>query len=83
MQDVNNQPLLRGKSKSLADHREFLIGKKSHEFVVFGDNILECLTLLNPAVEQSDIWQFEYVVYGPIDQPLYVFTSKSGKVISV
>lgn len=83
MQDVNNQPLLRGKSRSLAEHHEFVSGKESHEFIVFGDNILECLTLLNPAVEQSDIWHFEYVVYEPIDQPLYVFTSKSGKVISV
>jgi hypothetical protein len=83
MQDVNNQPLLRGNSRSLADHHEFVSGKVNYEFVLFGDNILECLTLLNPAVEQSDIWQFEYVVYEPIDQPIYVFTSTSGKVISV
>jgi hypothetical protein len=83
MQDVNNQPLLRGKSRRLAEHHEFLDGKKNHEFIVFGDNILECFTLLNPAVEQTDIWRFEYVVYEPIDQPIYVFTTKKGAVISI
>ena len=83
MQDVNNQHLLRGKIKSLAEHKSFTEGSYHAEFILFGDNLLECFTLLNPAIEQEDIWSFQYVVYEPIDQPIYVFKTYSGKIISI
>ena len=83
MQDVNNQHLLRGKIKSLAEHKSFTEGFNRAEFILFGDNLLECFTLLNPAIEQEDIWNFQYVVYEPIDQPIYVFKTYNGQIISI
>ena len=83
MQDVNNQHLLRGKIKTLKEHRSIIDDKETFEFILFGDNLLECFTLLNPAVEQTDIWDFQYVVYEPIDQPIYVFKSKMLQLISI
>jgi hypothetical protein len=83
MQDVNNQHLLRGNIKSLAEHKSFTEGSSRAEFILFGDNLLECFTLLNPAIEQEDIWKFQYVVYEPIDQPIYVFKTKNGQIISI
>jgi hypothetical protein len=83
MQDVNNQHLLRGKIKSLAEHKSFTEGLNRAEFILFGDNLLECFTLLNPAIEQEDIWNFQYVVYEPIDQPIYVFKTYNGQIISI
>ena len=83
MQDVNNQHLLRGKIRSLAEHELFTKSGNCSEFILYGDNLLECFTLLNPAIEQKDIWDFQYVVYEPIDQPIYVFQSKKGHNISI
>ena len=81
MQDVNKQHLLRGKIRSLEEHREFTRESDGAEFILFGDNLLECFTLLNPAIEQEDIWAFQYVVYEPIDQPIYVFKTNKGQII--
>ena len=83
MQDVNNQHLLRGKTRSLDEHNDTTKGRENSEFILFGDNLLECFTLLNPAIEQEDIWHFQYVVYEPIDQPIYVFKTKQGRYISI
>jgi hypothetical protein len=83
MQDINNQPLLRGRVKTHEEHISLTGNLRHFEFVLFGDNILECFTLLNPAIEQNDIWEFQYVIYKPIDQPIYVFKTKSGAMISV
>ena len=83
MQDVNNQHLLRGRTRSLAEHISLTKKDKNFEFILFGDNLLECFTLLNPAIEQTDIWDFQYVVYEPIDQPIYVFRSKENRLISI
>ena len=59
MQDVNNQPLLRGKISSLAEHESSLKNAEHYEFILFGDNLLECFTLLNPAIEEFEIWDFQ------------------------
>ena len=83
MQDSLNQPLLRGKDKSYSDHLSIVSGHAHEEFILFGDNLLECLSLLNPAVGQTDLWDFQYVVYEPIDRPVYVFASKEEKYISI
>jgi hypothetical protein len=83
MQDVNNQHLLRGSTRSLKEHKLFIKDKKHSEFILFGDNLLECFSLLNPAIEQKSIWSFLYVVYEPIFQPIYVFKSKENHIISI
>lgn len=83
MQDSLNQPLLRGKTKSYRDHLANVSGCDHEEFILFGDNLLECLSLLNPAVSQADLWDFQYVVYEPVDRPIYVFASSEGSLISI
>jgi len=83
MQDVNNQHLLRSKIRSLEEHKSFTKGSNNAEFILFGDNLLECFMLLNPAIVQEDIWDFQYVIYEPIDQPIYVFKTNKGQIISI
>lgn len=83
MQDSLNQPLLKGKTKSYRDHLANVSGCDHQEFILFGDNLLECLSLLNPAVSQTDLWDFRYVVYEPVDRPIYVFASSEGSYISI
>ena len=83
MQDSLNQPLLRGKIKSYRDHLATVSDRDHKEFILFGDNLLECLSLLNPSVDQRDLWSFQYVVYEPIHRPIYVFTLDNGSYISI
>ena len=43
------------------------------EYVLYGDNILEGITLLNIMTEDDDILHLVNVVYDRIDQPIYIF----------
>lgn len=83
MQDSYNQPILRGRVVSLKDHQKIVSGKTTREFILFGDNLLECLALLNPSVELSDVWDFQYIVYQPHSSPRYIFKSPLGCYIIV
>jgi hypothetical protein len=83
MQDSYNQPLVRGRTKTSQQHSRYIASRVYKEFILFGDNLLECLAVLNPAIEQYDLWTFQYIVYEPIDQPVYVFEAKSGHVIVI
>jgi hypothetical protein len=83
VQDPLNQPLLRGKSMTPAQYRNRGIEKKNHEFILFGDNTLECLTLLNPLVDPSTPLKFVGLVHLPLDQPIYVFQLDDETDISV
>lgn len=78
MQDSYNQPKLRSRISSLGQHVKVTRGMPTREFILFGDNLLECLALLNPAVEQTDLWEFQYVVYEPHNSPRYVFRTQGG-----
>lgn len=48
--------------------------KNVNEYILFGDNILEGITLLNDLVENNYFLELLYVVYETIDQPIYVFS---------
>lgn len=78
MQDSYNQPKLRSRISSLEQHVKVTRGEPTGEFILFGDNLLECLALLNPAIELNDLWQFQYVVYEPHNSPRYVFRTQGG-----
>lgn len=54
-----------------------------YEFILYGDNILEGITLLNILTETNDILKFDKVVYEPIDQPIYVFKDENDKLYSI
>lgn len=49
------------------------------EYVLYSDNILEGITLLNLLSQTPDLLTFYAVVYEPIDQPIYIFKD-SAKV---
>jgi len=83
VQDSNNQPLLRNRVASPTDHQLLLQREHCRNFVLFGDNILECLSLLNPAVAQSQLWEFVHIAFEQLEMPTYVFRSHSGQLISV
>lgn len=55
----------------------------NHEFVLYADNILEGITLLNNLAVKDDILSFCYVVYQPIDQPIYIFSDENSDYYSV
>lgn len=44
-----------------------------HEILLYGDNVLEGITLLNILTESNDVLRLHQVVYEPIDQPIYIF----------
>jgi len=83
MQDVLNQPLLVGRSISEAAYRRLCEGKKNNEYVLYGDNTLECLTLLNPLVGPETLLNFVGIVHLPLDQPIYVFELPNLELVSV
>ena len=83
MQDALNQPLLAGRSISEAAYLKLCEGKKNHEYVLYGDNTLECLTLLNPLVDPKTLLNFVAIVYLPLDQPIYVFELPNKELASV
>lgn len=70
---VNSQ--IRGNTISLADY-ERLPNKK--EFLLYSDNILEGITLLNYLTLNDDLLSFKKVVYQPIHEPIYIFTDADG-----
>lgn len=70
MQSILVNSKIKGKILSLSDYDK-LDDKK--EFLLYSDNILEGITLLNYLTQSDDLLSFEGVVYAPIDQPIYVF----------
>lgn len=83
MQDALNQPLLVGRSISEDAYLKLCSEQKNHEFVLFGDNTLECLTLLNPLVNPETHLNFIAIVHLPLDQPIYVFELPNQELVSV
>ncbi len=52
----------------------FLSEKENiNEFIIYADNILEGITLLNDLTLDDDHLKFYGVIYEPIDQPIYIF----------
>ncbi|MBQ7924184.1 MAG: hypothetical protein IJ329_02640 [Clostridia bacterium] len=52
----------------------FLTEKENlNEFIIYADNILEGITLLNDLTLDEDYLKFYGVIYEPIDQPIYIF----------
>lgn len=54
-----------------------------HEFILYGDNILEGITLLNDMTQSNDILSFDGVIYEPIDQPIYLFRDNSNDLYAI
>lgn len=54
-----------------------------HEFILYGDNILEGITLLNDMTQSDDILSLFGVIYEPIDQPIYLFKDLYGVLYAI
>lgn len=54
-----------------------------NEFIIFADNILEGITVLNYLTLDDDFLKFYGVVYKPIDQPVYIYQDKNKKFYAI
>ncbi|WP_148789944.1 hypothetical protein [Campylobacter concisus] len=49
-----------------------------YEFILYSDNILEGISVLNDLSLKDDFLHFKYVVYETIDQPIYIFSDSEN-----
>jgi len=54
-----------------------------NEYILYGDNILEGITLLNDMISNEYFLSFEGVIYEPIDQPIYIFKDNKNNIYSI
>lgn len=70
MQSILVNPKIKDKILTLSDYDK-IIDKR--EFLLYSDNILEGITLLNYLTQSDELLIFVGVVYEPIDQPIYIY----------
>ena len=70
MQDLLVNPRIKDKIITLKDYEKL---SKPFEFILYGDNILEGISLLNNLTLNDDLLAFYGVVYEPYDSPIYIF----------
>ena len=75
-----NKLITREKIISFSEYKKI---KNVNEYVLFGDNILEGITLLNDMVIDEHYLKFEYIIYEPIDQPIYVFSDEKKNIYAI
>ena len=64
------------KKESIITSSEYQKIENLNEFLLYCDNILEGITLLNTLTLSNDLLSFKSIVYEPIDQPIYIFCSR-------
>lgn len=57
--------------------------KNINEFLLFSDNILEGITLLNTLTINSELLTFYKIVFEPFDQPIYIFLDEKDRKYAV
>ncbi|EQB3221282.1 hypothetical protein ACYI3B_000196 [Campylobacter upsaliensis] len=70
MQDLLVNPRIKDKIITLKDYEKL---SKPFEFILYGDNILEGISLLNNLTLNDDLLAFYGVIYEPYDSPIYIF----------
>lgn len=70
MQSILVNKKIKDKIIPLSDYNRI---NNKKEFLLYSDNILEGITLLNYLTLSDNLLKFSGVVYAPIDQPIYVF----------
>lgn len=75
-----NQKITKEKLISIEKYLEI---DSINEFILYADNILEGISLLNDLTINDNILIFYKVVYEPIDQPIYLFTDEQKKFYSI
>ena len=62
----------------------FLTEKSNiNEFIIYADNILEGITLLNDLTLDDDYLKFYGIIYAPIDQPIYIFKDNNNDYYAI
>lgn len=67
------------KNKNIITFSDYQNLKNTNEFLLYCDNILEGITLLNTLTLSNDILSFKSIVYEPIDQPIYIFSDDKNQ----
>lgn len=65
---------------SMADYQQL---RNVHEFILYSDNILEGIVLLNILSSHDNLLHFYGVIYEPIDQPIYLFKDAKENIYSI
>jgi len=50
-----------------------------NEFLLYCDNILEGIALLNTLTQSNNLLNFKSIIYEPIDQPIYIFSDDKNR----
>ena len=61
---------------TLSDYQKI---ENVNEFLLYCDNILEGITLLNTLTLSNNLLSFKSIVYEPIDQPIYIFSDDNDR----
>lgn len=70
------------KKESIITSSEYQKIENLNEFLLYCDNILEGITLLNTLTLSNDLLSFKSIVYEPIDQPIYIFSDDDFSMFS-
>lgn len=65
---------------SLDDYNKI---NSNSEFLLFGDNILEGISIMNTLIKDDNLLSFYGVLYHPIDEPIYVLKDKENRFYSI
>lgn len=74
-----NPKITADKIFTLNDYKQLNI----NEFLLYSDNILEGITLLNLLTRSNNLLSFYGVIYEPIDQPIYIFKDDKERYYSI
>lgn len=81
MQSILVNPKISG--ERILDLKNYKEMKNNHQFLLYADNILEGITLLNDLTNSDEILSYCHTIYQPIDQPIYVFSDKDNNYYSI
>lgn len=66
------------KKKNIITMIEYNRLSNLNEFLLYCDNILEGVSLLNLLTTNNDLLTFKNIVYEPLDQPIYIFSDNKN-----
>ncbi len=70
-------------NEKIISQQEYKNLENNHEFILYSDNILEGITLLNDLTLDENLLTFCNVVYDKIDQPIYIFCDSQANYYSI
>ena len=79
MQKYLNQKVIKEKKLSFSEFEKIYSKSNRKEFVLFGDNVIECLTVLNQSIEQ-DLCKFIGIYYPYLHIPIYIYQYKNFNI---